>query len=310
MKKISAFIILAALTTPVFAEDTDTKIDSKDVVENIDDSVSEESREVANDNSKDYYSSENRFPKGLQFGLGVSVTSGINGFVGYANKDFDSFWWKRLGVRFDFATTSPIKSTINSAIDSAMDGGMEIGDGMFIDNGQLSANHFAALVDFYPFGDTWFFGGIRLTGGYMFGKLDISADLTGDIDGIGAMEFELNDVLYRYNGDTINGTANANWKYSGPYLGTGFDLGLLWGIKIYMDAGVVFSNKSASINLNAPVTDQLPVWNGSAWEDVELDPTLISEFESDKDLALKDANDELEKYKIYPMIKLGFMYRF
>lgn len=253
-----------------------------------------------------------KFPHGMQLGLGASVTSGVNGFVGYVNKDFDSFWWKRLGVRFDFASTSPVKSTINSAINSAISDGQDVGDGIAIDNARLSANHYGALVDFYPFGDTWFLGGLRLTGGYIFGKIDLAADLTSNVAGAptDAMEFELNDVDYRYNGGAITGTADANWKYNGPYLGTGFDLGLFWGIKMYMDAGVVFTNKTARINLDVPITSQLQYWDGLAWQTVQGDSGLTTAFESNKQLALQDANSELDKYKIFPMVKLGFMYRF
>ena len=34
---------------------------------------------------------EASFLKGVQIGAGVSVTGGVNGFVGYVNKDYDSF---------------------------------------------------------------------------------------------------------------------------------------------------------------------------------------------------------------------------
>lgn len=258
--------------------------------------------------------SKTKFPNGAQFGLGLSVTSGVNGFVGYVNKDFDSFWWKRIGGRLDFATTSPIKSVLNSAINNAVSDGKNIGDdgGVTINSASLSANHFAALVDFYPFGDTWFLGGLRLTGGYMLGKLDLRASLASEIQNApgGVTEFELNDVKYRYNSNTMNGTADAKWKYSGPYVGTGFDLGLLWGVKIFMDAGVVFTGKTPSVDLDVPVTDMLQYWNGSSWDNVKIDSDLTNQFENNKNLALKDANEELDKYKMFPIVKLGLMYRF
>lgn len=293
MKKMLILPVCAMLTAPAFAEDvmaTSNKI-----------TPVSESR-----------NSDIKFPHGLQFGLGVSVTSGVNGFIGYANKDFDSFWWKRLGARLDFATTAPVESSINSAINNAISDGQDIGDGVAINNAALSANHFAALVDFYPFGDVWFLGGLRLTGGYVFGSLDLSADLTSNITdaAVGSMEFELNNISYRYDGGALNATASANWKYSGPYLGTGFDLGLFWGVKVYMDAGVVFTNKTAKLNLDTPVTSQLEYWDGSAWQTVEGDSGLTAAFESNKTLALQDANNDLDKLKLFPMIKLGFMYRF
>lgn len=253
---------------------------------------------------------DTRFPKGLELGVGVSATSGLNGFVGYVNKNFDSFWLKRLGGRIDFATTSPLKSMINSGIDSIMgDEGIELGEGLWIKDGSINGHHVAALVDFYPFGNTWFLGGIRISGGYYFGNLDLDANLTGKVSNLPDAEFafELNGINYKYSGNEIRGTATADWDYRGPYLGAGFDLGLFAGFKIYMDAGVVFTSKTAQLNLDLP-TDNLQKWNGSSWESVNLDG--ISEFEQAKREALSDAQDELNKLKFYPMIKLGFMYRF
>lgn len=253
-----------------------------------------------------------RFPHGIQLGVGISATSGLNGFVGYANKNFESFWWKRLGVRFDFATTSPVKSSINSAIDSALEDGVDLGDEMTLGGGKLSAKHMAALVDFYPFGNTWFLGGWRLTAGYALGQLNGAATLTGALADAASQsfEFEINYQNYRYTGGDVTATADVNWKYSGPYLGTGFDLGLFWGFKIYMDAGVVFTSKTAALDLNAPINDMLEYWNGTNWIAVEGNSGLEGLFESAKDVALKDANDTLRDLKFFPMVKLGFMYRF
>lgn len=250
---------------------------------------------------------------GVQVGLGASATSGLNGFVGYANKDFDSFWLKRFGFRVDFASTRPVKSAINSAVDSAMgSSGIDIGDNLTINDGEIKAHHVAALVDFYPFGNTWFWGGLRLTGGYYTGKLDVDANLSGKIDGLpsDAFEFKLMDNLYRYTGNSVHGTARADWKYSGPYLGTGFDLGLFAGFKIYMDAGVVFTSKTAQLNLDVPFAG-LEYYDtaASTWKPVSSSAEQ-AEVDRVKAEALADAQSELDDIKFYPMVKLGFMYRF
>jgi hypothetical protein len=145
----------------------------------------------------------------MQIGVGVSATSGLNGFIGYANKDFESFWWKRLGARFDFASLSPIKSSVNSAIDSALEKGVSVGDGMTLGGGSAQGQHIAALVDFYPFGNTWFLGGIRFTGGYVTGKTNLSAGLAGELSGLpgGGFEFELDGIDYQYIGNSIKAKA-------------------------------------------------------------------------------------------------------
>lgn len=305
MKKISMFAVLASLTLPAIATETVAEVsETLDAIE-IEQTLTQADTAYARN-------PKTKFPRGMQIGLGVSATSGLNGFVGYANKDFESFWWKRLGVRFDFATTSPVKSAINSAIDSALDDGVDIGDNLMIGGGELSAKHMAGLVDFYPFGNTWFAGGWRLTAGYVTGKLDLAATLTGDLSGVAgsAIEFDLAGESYRYNGGNITATADVDWKYRGPYLGTGFDLGLFWGFKIFVDAGVVFTSKTASLNLDAPISNVLEHWNGTAWESVQGIPGLETQFNDAKDLAFVDAQDELDDLKFFPMVKLGFMYRF
>ncbi len=250
-------------------------------------------------------------PDGVQLGLGVSGTSGLNAFVGYANKNLDSFWWKRLGFRIDFANTSPVKSKINSEINSIIDeeeNGLEIAGDLHIKNGGVSAKHFGALVDFYPFGNTWFLGGWRLSGGYFMGNLNVNADVYGTTTG-GTYEFELGDYNYRYVGDDVRATAGAKWNYRGPYVGTGFDMGLLFGLKIYCDVGVVFTNKPAGLKLNVP-TDGLEQLDGTEWKPVAGDATLEANLANAERDVLSDGQKELDKYKFYPMVKLGLMYRF
>lgn len=257
---------------------------------------------------------ESYFPNGIQFGVGVSASSGVNGFVGYANKSLDSFWLKRLGLRLDFASSSPIRAKVNSGINDIMgEDGIEIGDELTVQNGGLSARHFAALVDIYPFGDTWFLGGLRLTGGYVFGRLHLGADVKSKELPTGEFEFELDDIQYKYVGGTMNGKAIADWKYRGPYVGTGFDLGLFWGFKIFLDAGVVFTNKAAQLGLDVPTTGLYQWYNGE-WTAVagtnSLQQQLQAVLDNAKKNVIRDGQEELNKYKFYPMVKLGLMYRF
>lgn len=243
-----------------------------------------------------------RFPHGLQFGVGVSATSGLNGFVGYNNKNFDSFWAKRFGIRFDLASYSPIKNKLNRRINDAINNkGVEIDDNLEIMNIALSGKHIGAMIDFYPFGNTWFLGGLRVSGGYMAGNLDVNSDIFG-ISENGKIKFELGDGKFYYDGYEMQGKAKFDWKYRGPYLGTGFDLGLFLGFKIYMDAGVVFADKTAKVDLDVPLKGLKHQSDGSAVTQSELDTA--------KAQALYDAQKELDKYPYYPMVKLGFMYRF
>lgn len=306
MKKISVFALAAVLALPAFAEESVETPVAEEVVPVAQTPVVEDVAPVVEETTR----SENGFPRGLQFGVGVSATSGLNGFVGYANKNFDSFWAKRFGVRFDFGTTAPVKSKLNDLVNDIAGDDIEIGDNLTVSDFELDAKHYAAMLDFYPFGNTWFLGGWRLTGGYYFGEMNATAKIAGTIDELdaGYHEFELMDTQFRYLGNTVNGTAEFDWDYRGPYLGTGFDFGLFAGFKIYLDAGVVFTNKSAQLNLDVPF-EGLEINQGDGWKNVKNEK-LESVVKEVKAEALADAQSELDDLKFYPMVKLGFMYRF
>jgi len=312
MKKISIISILSMLIVPAFAEQA--KIEpvvestAKEQVEKLDTAVAENvdfQQPVFEEKS---YNPETKFPRGLELGVGVSPTSGLNGFIGYNNKNFDSFWWKRFGIRFDFANYSPIKKKVNKEINEFAGKGkdsLEIGD-LAVENFAVDAKHYGAIVDFYPFGNTWFLGGWRVSGGYFIGDMKATSDITSKNIG-GIYEIELDGHRYSYNLDNAKGKAKINWKYSGPYIGTGFDLGLLWGLKIYFDAGVVLADKSAKADLVVPL---------DGLKDVATDkivanfPDLKEQFEARKKAELKDVQDKLDDYPYYPIVKLGFMYKF
>ena len=133
----------------------------------------------------------------------------------------------------------------------------------------------------------------------------VTPDFTATVNHrLGTFEFELNGTQYQYDGGTMHGKALATWKYSGPYVGTGFDLGLIGGLKIYFDAGVVFTRKTAELNLQIPTTD-LNYYNGSTWV-----PANTAQLETDTNAVIDDAQRELDKMKYFPVIKIGLMYRF
>lgn len=322
MKNVSFLSVLAILTVPAFAQETkiQTVSDTVDVVEQNESVVAEQyAQQFEQPKMNTEQKSSNpkiRFPHGLQLGVGVSPSSGLNGFVGYNNKNFESFWWKRFGFRFDFASYSPIKSRLNKKINSYVgDEGIEIDDNLKVNNARIDAKHMGAIIDFYPFGDTWFLGGLRVSGGYMKGDLELKADIHGTKK-IGNIEFELGGRKYSYDGNEMKGTAQVNWKYSGPYVGTGFDLGIFRGFKLFLDAGVVFADNHAKVDLDVPLDDLKDITvPGDVISIVENSTNPIvqnayNQYIKAKQDALSDAQKELDKVDYYPIVKLGFMYRF
>ena len=246
---------------------------------------------------------------GYEFGMGVPLVTpltGYNFFVGYVNKDANSFWGRRFGIRADFTIPSTLKfkGTLSDSDELSDDGkkqyeingtatvlGFKLKSSDFTDEkltidafeddsnytpgdpdayspvliGQNAADvslnikhqNMGLLVDFYPFGNTWFLGGIRFSGGYYLGDLDISAMATFNNNIDYSYKVDINkvagggyDVLHAQivQGSRIG--ADFHWKYHGPYAGLGFDLGIWRGFKFYMDAGVVFAKAPKVSNKN------------------------------------------------------------
>lgn len=228
-----------------------------------------------------------KYKEGLQFGFGVPLVTpltGYNVFVGYVNKNASTFLGRRFGWRADFTIPSNLRLNAqmndnhNDGYDLDLQGkilgmNVELSDftnkkftvdyetddaGQNIEINGLNAEltlknkNMGLLVDFYPFGNTWFLGGIRLSGGYYIGNLGIDAAVNVNKD-IG-FRYEVydgqHDYLYAEIAKNSKFGASFNWKYHGPYAGLGFDLGIFRGFKFYMDAGVVFSNAPKVTNNN------------------------------------------------------------
>lgn len=240
---------------------------------------------------------------GVGVGVGVSGTSGLNIILGYHNKGHDSKWLSRFGGRIDFAATDPLKSAIDSAIDTYMRDGRDVGDGVKIDDGKLDAWHSAFLMDFYPFQNAW-----RLTGGYAWGGASLDSSIFGEISQAPSQRFYfyLAGDHYYYNGNDFNGSATIDWNYNGPYIGTGFDLDLFCGFNLYLDAGVVITTSPARLHLDVPQS-QLYIYNKltNTWL-----PVSIPQLDADIASAQRDANRKLSDFRVYPLVKLGFLYRF
>ena len=165
---------------------------------------------------------------GLQFGVGMSATTGLNVSAGFYNKDADSYFLRHFGLRVDLASIDALKSAVDSAIDSWMRDGVSVGDGVKIDNGRLDSWHTSMLLDYYPFSGMW-----RISGGYAWGAANLDSDIFGEIETAPSQRFYfyLAGDHYYYNGNNFDGVASIDWNFHGPYLGTGFDIDLLPIIK-------------------------------------------------------------------------------
>ena len=242
------------------------------------------------------------FPEGLQVGVGVSALSGMNFLAGYKYVNRTS-WLGKFGARFDFADTSALKSAIDSAIGHIMNDGIDVGDGLKIDEGKLDASHYALLLDFYPFDSGW-----RISAGVMWGNLELDTKIKGEIAEIPSERFYfyINGDHYYYNGNKFNGATAIDWGFYGPYVGTGVDVGLFCGFRLFIDVGAVFTNRSARLSLDIP-HEQLYIYNK---ETATWSPVTVPKLDSDVAAAESDANHKLSDIRVCPVVKMGFIYRF
>ncbi len=240
---------------------------------------------------------------GTQFGLGVSLTSGINASVGYHNPASTSCWARYFGVRLDVANTGSVKSAVDSVADAIMGDGIDVGDGVRIHDGKIDAWNSSVLLDWYPLQGVW-----RLSGGYYWGNMNMAAAISGSVVGAPTQRFYfyLAGDHYYYNGNNFSGNTQIDWRYHGPYLGTGFDIGIYRGLKMFIDMGVVFTNRPAQITIHIP-HEQLYIYNKTTgnWA-----PVTIPQLDSDVARATNDGNRKLSDFKYYPVVKLGLLYRF
>ena len=92
MKKTCVFALATILTMPAFgANNTElygtdiTTVYGETPVETLDADLASVETDVQESSNPDI-----KFPRGMQLGIGISATGGLDGFVGYNNKKFDS----------------------------------------------------------------------------------------------------------------------------------------------------------------------------------------------------------------------------
>lgn len=239
---------------------------------------------------------------GFGVDFGVSALSGIELGVGYHNPYLSNIG-SRFGVRANFSATDPLKSAIDSALNRFMRNGMDVGDGVSVDNGRLDAWHTSLLADFYPMRGAW-----RLTGGYAWGGIRLLNDIYGTVENAPADRFYFNLAgdHYFYNGNRFSGSTTTDWNYRGPYFGTGFDWNLACGFTLFLDFGAVYTNRPARMSLYVP-HEQLYIYN------IETDtwaPVTVPKLDADIAAAKRAANRKLSDFRLFPMLKVGFGYRF
>ncbi|MDR1812239.1 MAG: hypothetical protein LBQ87_05390 [Candidatus Fibromonas sp.] len=252
--------------------------------------------------------------KGLEYGVSVGVFGGISVHAGYRFPRSESFFKNRIGFRLGYSTLNPIwnqfenfaNRTGQGLIDDGVDvEGLSITDSKF--KADLNSSHFGILVDFHPFGYTFALGGLRFTAGYYFGGLDLSSKISKykmDFE----QEFE-SSVEVESSGisgivDTIpvfvkiKGNLDQSdpldkldpletkikFKATGPYVGLGWDIGIVGGLHFTFDAGIISSIKPHYVAVTIP---ELHVPDSTS-----IIITIDDKYSSQRDDYLKQLEDQ------------------
>lgn len=159
----------------------------------------------------------------------------------------------------------------------------------------LELQSFGALVDLHPFK-----GSFRVSAGLFSNgnQAKLKASCPGQCD--------VGDVVIE--GDEARLDGKVDFKSAAPYLGLGFGNAMsgtgLYGI---FDVGVLFQGKPKArlaASGTATVTDE----NGVQRQDVDLanDPQVQDAVAEEQ----QSLQDDLDSYKLYPVVNLGIGYRF
>lgn len=148
-------------------------------------------------------------------------------------------------------------------------------------DGELDLQSFGLMVDLHPFG-----GGFRISGGARIGdnKVELSARPMGDV--------EIGDDIYTA-AEIGELSGNVAAKDFAPMLTLGWAGGLTRGIKLGLEAGAMFHG--------APRVNDLTA-TGTLANDPQFRASLMAEE--------AEIEEDIDNYKIYPVLQLSLGYSF
>ncbi len=156
----------------------------------------------------------------------------------------------------------------------------------------ISLQTVAFNTDWHPFSGG-FTNGLRLTGGFMINNNEIS----GTAKPADNQPFTIGGTDYSHLANvTVN--SKIGFKKIAPYLGFGYDKVSKHhrGLSLTADLGVLFQGK--------PKVDT-PTVSGAAWSDE--DQALLNDNLNNEVLKIED---DLEDFKIWPVLAIGLNYQF
>lgn len=152
-------------------------------------------------------------------------------------------------------------------------------DGMAYE-GKLTLGGASVLADYFPFANRF-----RVSTGVVFNN----GSLTGSASAVGG-SYEFNGKSYAYtDGDKV--TAHVDFGKVSPYLGIGFGhTPRAKGFGFFTDIGVMAQSAKSTITVSGDLASR-------------MDP-------ADLEAERRELQDSVDKFKAYPVIKMGVSYAF
>jgi len=165
--------------------------------------------------------------------------------------------------------------------------------------GHLNFRSAEAHYDWFPFG-----GGFHVSPGML---LYNGNKITANAAVAGGQTFDLNDTTYTSDpNNPVHGNGKIDFKKVAPTLAVGWGSlfprsGRHWSIPF--EIGAAYQNAPrATLSLTGGACDS----SGLFCQDITNDPTFQSNVKSEQDKLNKD----MSSFKFYPLISIGFGYRF
>jgi hypothetical protein len=141
---------------------------------------------------------------------------------------------------------------------------------------KLTLSNLNALLDFHPFP-----GAFRFSGGLIANGNKADLNSTGG-------SFMINGTTYTSNNVSVSGTVKSGRSIA-PYLGIGYGNVARAGVNFYFDLGIMFMG-SPKASLSASCN---------------LSPAACAQLRNDLDAEQGRIQDDLKRYKYFPVANIG-----
>ncbi len=240
---------------------------------------------------------------GFQIGVATGALQGASMNVGYRFSG-ESYWSNAFAVRAEYSTLKPFKSMIEDYKPKIEDTEFEI----FAKGKQAGI-----LLDYYPFASTWFLGNFRISGGYYFGDFEAGAKHNEILATGQTFDFDFNGHNYIITATSdVDADLVASLKADtdGPYAGVGFDIGFGGGFKMFIDAGIIKIDKPKLLtDINVDPSYINFTVDGTPHSGASVQPEINLAIQQMRDKFNEDLKTLTDK-EFFPMVKVGFLYRF